>query len=58
MAALSPKSDKNINKKRDTPAQINKNHVKNQKSIIKDEENEPCIQFQQSNRNKTLKNQN
>ena len=45
MTALSPKSDKNINKKRDTPAQINKNHVKNQKSIIKDEENEPCIQF-------------
>ena len=45
MSALSPKNEANANKKKATPAQVNKNHIKNTKLINKDEDDEPCIQF-------------
>ncbi len=43
MSALSPKNEANANKKIATPAQVNKNLVKNTKIINKDEDDEPCI---------------
>ena len=45
MSALSPKNEANANKKKATPAQVNKNLVKHTKLINKDEDDEPCIQF-------------
>jgi len=45
MSALSPKNEANVNKKKATPAQVNKNIVKNKKLINKEEDDEPCIQF-------------